>query len=452
MNWNSDVGVNGQNQSQSLESKGSRPLFAFQEKRREYLAEIQKSRRDGYLKDARMLLMESRKTAETTKLNEKTSEPKVRTEEMEFESLAGQMTQMKPNKKKDDEIEEERKEGGAKKGKSKYDDRKMLNYFAKQLTVPDYLISIPPHLHEDLWFAIPKPAGTRTLVFAGGYKTISRDKNGHILHKFTSYLPGGWQSADHGKTTILDAIYVEAQKTYYVLDILYLKDNPLVHESTESRHFMMESFVFGDSKEKLAERNLFNEYRFILLPKLSCSVEVLQACYTENTPYVKDGILFYHKMAPYLSAFQGTNPYILHWKDKFTSMYPYETEAGEEVTEDVYAVLELSKTNELKTLDDIYLAKMDTELKEKLGLFTGNLIRVVLKGIKINEMAEEIRDGVHIDKVEPLKKSSIKRACADSLSKIIFQYQMRSKPITYSELEQGVINNNKEKEEDANLL
>ena len=65
-----------------------------------------------------------------------------------------------------------------------------------------------------------------------------------------------------------------------------------------------------------------NEYPFAVPTHYDCTEEGFRKCYDENTPYTKDGILFHHKEADYIA---GPNPYIMLWKDKWTSEYVIES-------------------------------------------------------------------------------------------------------------------------------
>lgn len=427
----------------------SKPLYAFQEKRRQIIKEIQKTRREAILAETRKLFIRNKQKNDKS---ENPNEVEAKSTENPSETvkgidvLADKMKELDlTNQKNIINNEEETKKGpGAKTQREKKTLRRnKQNHYAQQFTMPEWLVTVPMHLNEDLWYAMPKPEGIRALVIAESKKTVSRNKNGFIMQKFVSYLPGGWSLADHDKTTVLDTIYVDSLKTYYVLDILFLKDAPVFQESTEIRQLILENHVFGESKANLADFSEHNEFKFVLLPKRPCNSVVLQSCYNDSTPYAKDGILFYHKEAAYLSALHGTNPYILHWKDQFSSLYPFETEEGKEINDDVLAVLKVDVNNGLKTFDEVPVAEIDEKKKENLELVTGNLITVALKGMKLNEMAGSVQEGVRIDKAEPLKKPPVKKACADSLSKIIFQFQLRHKPLTYQELEMAIALNNK---------
>ncbi len=63
------------------------------------------------------------------------------------------------------------------------------DYYASQLTTPTYLDTLPHDLHT--WYVTPRPEGTRCLVIANRGLTVSRKRNGQLLHRFPSALPNG---------------------------------------------------------------------------------------------------------------------------------------------------------------------------------------------------------------------------------------------------------------------
>jgi len=80
---------------------------------------------------------------------------------------------------------------------------------------------VPPDLGSN-WYVMPRPEGKRCLLVASRGRTISRLRNGSVLHVMSSPLPEG--SPGSAGTTIdfcsLDCIYYEPNKTYYVQDLL----------------------------------------------------------------------------------------------------------------------------------------------------------------------------------------------------------------------------------------
>lgn len=79
----------------------------------------------------------------------------------------------------------------ARKRELAYQERKERELFwSKELMWPEWLTNIPADL-SDMWLVRPRPEGDRCIVCASNGSTISRRRNGSLLHKFASLLPGG---------------------------------------------------------------------------------------------------------------------------------------------------------------------------------------------------------------------------------------------------------------------
>lgn len=90
---------------------------------------------------------------------------------------------------------------------------------------------------------MPRPEGQRCLVIASHHMTISRHRNGSILHKFQSLLPNGSRSSAAGSgddVCILDCIFHETDNTYYVLDMMCWKGYILYDCSAEFRLYWVQ--------------------------------------------------------------------------------------------------------------------------------------------------------------------------------------------------------------------
>ena len=62
----------------------------------------------------------------------------------------------------------------------------------------------------------------RALIVAGQGTTKHFSRGGAFINQFPSHLPGGCRKQSNWKKSqaLLDTIYVEASRTYYVLDIM----------------------------------------------------------------------------------------------------------------------------------------------------------------------------------------------------------------------------------------
>jgi snurportin-1 len=203
------------------------------------------------------------------------------------------------------------------------------------------------------WMVMPRPEGVRCLVIATGGETVSRKRNGVILHRFASSLPAGsrfvclfviylkfvcsselngviclFRMTNQGKqgACILDCIYQNQTKTYYIIDLMCWKGYDLYDSTTEFRYVEFTCFSFDffllfflvlhrrrfwiDSK--LAEISSIgsvtpsvNEFRFLALPSAPLTVQSLADVYqpfaasSNRFGFGQDGILFYNKQAQF---------------------------------------------------------------------------------------------------------------------------------------------------------
>ena len=88
-----------------------------------------------------------------------------------------------------------------------------------------------------------RPEGLRCLVIASHQCTISRHRNGSILHKFPSSLPNGSRNSSAGSgddVCVLDCIFHEADSTYYVIDMMCWKGYNLYDCSAEFRLYWVQ--------------------------------------------------------------------------------------------------------------------------------------------------------------------------------------------------------------------
>ncbi|XP_054721415.1 snurportin-1-like [Uloborus diversus] len=97
------------------------------------------------------------------------------------------------------------------------------------LMLSEWLVEVPNDLAEE-WILVLCPVGKRCLVISTRGVTKAYARNGYFLQSFQSLIPGGSrkvQDASGGAYTILDCIYVELTKTYYVLDVMCWNSHPL---------------------------------------------------------------------------------------------------------------------------------------------------------------------------------------------------------------------------------
>ncbi|KAK9198230.1 hypothetical protein WN944_013414 [Citrus x changshan-huyou] len=292
-------------------------------------------------------------------------------------------------------------------------------WFASQLMLPEWMIDVPDRLSHD-WYVFARPAGKRCIVVSSNGTTVSRERNGSILHHFPSALPSGARTKD------------------------------------PSGFFWLNS--------KLAETGAcdapshYHKFRFSTVPVYDCDQRGLYSAYIESVPYAKDGLLFYNKHAHYQT---GNTPLALVWKDEKCSQYVIDTDSKGQVLSQQQVVLELQEDGKLSTSDDppVIFGCLDGEFIQKSGLQSGSLLKFAIGngGLSFVDGKLEKSD------LNYLGKSNRARMFADSysktdfgfmspaemlresicpcelyvsicLDKVIFQYMVRHTPLKFDDL------------------
>ncbi|XP_055821786.1 uncharacterized protein LOC129890242 [Solanum dulcamara] len=302
-------------------------------------------------------------------------------------------------------------------------------WFAKQLMLPEWMIDVPDNLNTD-WYVFARPAGKRCFVVSSNGTTISRLRNGILLHHFPSALPNGARTNNSKSAQsycILDCIFHESDKTYYVIDGVCWAGISLYECTAEFRFFWLNS--------KLAETgacdapSTYHKYKFSALPVYNCDQEGLHTAYAGQVPYVKDGLLFYNKHAQYQT---GNTPLALVWKDEHCSQYVIDTDNKGQVPSQQQVVLELLDDGRLATSDDppVIFGCLLGEFIQKTELHRGDLIKFAIGegGLTVVDSKLEKAD------LKYLGKSNRARAFADSCSKVLFQHAARYSPLRIEHL------------------
>uniref|UniRef100_A0A8C1HE12 Snurportin-1 n=1 Tax=Cyprinus carpio carpio TaxID=630221 RepID=A0A8C1HE12_CYPCA len=149
--------------------------------------------------------------------------------------------------------------------------KRLPKHYANQLMLSEWLVDVPADLSSD-WLMVVCPVGKRSLVVASKGSTSSYTKSGYCVNRFPSLIPGGKRhnSALGKDYTILDCIYSDVDRTYYILDVMCWRGHPVYDCSTEFRFYWLQSKV--EEVEGLSEISKINPV---------------------------DGLLFYHKETHY---------------------------------------------------------------------------------------------------------------------------------------------------------
>ncbi|GAB2221355.1 hypothetical protein Droror1_Dr00012530 [Drosera rotundifolia] len=303
-------------------------------------------------------------------------------------------------------------------------------WFARQLLIPEWMIDVPDRLAVD-WYVLSRPAGKHCFVVSSNGTTVSRLRNGSVLHHFPSALPNGARTRDNGGSSqsycVLDCIYHEADQTYYVIDMVCWRGYSLYDCSAEFRFFWLNSKLAESGACEPPSR--YHKYRFSVVPVYNCDRNGLLSAYAGAVPYIKDGLLFYNKHAHYEA---GNTPLTLVWKDEKCSQYVIDTDSKGDVPTQQQVNLELQSDGKLTTSDDppVPFGCLESDFIAKSGLQSGNLLRFLIGdgGLTFVDGKLEKAD------IHYFGKSNRARAFADSFSKVIFQYMARHSPLRIDDL------------------
>lgn len=173
-------------------------------------------------------------------------------------------------------------------------DVKVFDEFRDKLMQSEWLVDIPNDFNE--WSLKIVPFGKRRLLDAQFGRTTLYDKRGKQTNRYWSGLPGGNKHSPNTQT-LLDGIYDEFSKTFFILDVLLWNGYDYTECETDFRFYWL--------KEKYAE----------LKHKGSINIELLEAHSLENFKEVFsgdpneiigegfiDGFLFYHNAVHYYSG------------------------------------------------------------------------------------------------------------------------------------------------------
>eukprot|EP01041_Mallomonas_annulata_P003439 gene3439-6826_t len=239
----------------------------------------------------------------------------------------------------------------------------LRDFYRQQLCTPEWMTEVPDDLSHE-WYVLARPEGSRCLVAASRGGTVSRHMDGRIIQSFVSQLPaGGLVGQKSESTTLLDCIYCDINRCYYVIDVMCWKDYLLYDCTAEFRFYWIQSkfqeICNGDSM------SCSDNIRFQLVPYFESNHDGLSlaaniAHLNVDKSYIPDGLLFYHKKAHYAL---GLSPLVLFWKDERTSRYA--AVGGEGVAMDgqattVHIALQLTFLKQNPMTESVTLTETDS--------------------------------------------------------------------------------------------
>lgn len=244
----------------------AKPSAASQEERRKRFLEAQKLKRYDYASHARGLA-----TNEWNDDGDDEEEEEKELEKMDFEEVV-----VKPSRS-----------------------------YKNQLMLSEWFVEVPTDLVSQ-WLLVLCPVGKRCLVVSSRGSTKVYTKSGYMLKSFPSKLPGGNRS-NPGAYSLLDCIYSELEKTYYILDVMCWNSHPCFDSDTEFRFYWLHSKIEEEPDVKSISKD--NPFKFIPLPHFDCDTETIKKTMWSPLPFEPqlDGLLFYHKKTHYIC---GTTPLV----------------------------------------------------------------------------------------------------------------------------------------------
>lgn len=181
--------------------------------------------------------------------------------------------------------------------------------YKNRLMLSEWLVDVPEDFAEN-WITVPCPVAKRCLVVSSKGSTKSYARNGYRIAMFSSLLPGGSKSSDgkHSDFCLLDCVFSEVHRTYYILDLLCWKSHPVCDSEAEFRFYWLDEKL--NEIPQIKETNDGSRHcRFVTLPRYPCTKEAISAFMNSPLPFEDemDGLLFYHKKGHY---FEGVSPLV----------------------------------------------------------------------------------------------------------------------------------------------
>lgn len=255
---------------------------------------------------------------------------------------------------------------------SDYKPRPLRRSYRNQLMLSEWLVEKPNDLEKN-WLMMLCPEGKRCFVIAGHGTTKAFAKSGWMIRTFPSWLPGGCRRSGREKCSLLDCIFSETEKKFYVLDAMMWNTFNIYETSTDLRSFFIASKL--EETPALSQTSNINPFTFQLCPRFPCNPSVMyEALSTSHFGVPLDGVLFYHKEAQYIP---GHTP-LVGWLKPY--MLPEILDVA--VPQNVL----MHKPNSIANMT------IRTHLDEEVVKYEKVKEGIALKDKKIEEQAMELRE------------------------------------------------------------
>lgn len=197
---------------------------------------------------------------------------------------------------------------------------------SNQLCEPEWMTEIPSDMVYPVdtcgniryeWFVLARPEGRRCVVVSSRGTTTSYLENGRVLHQFKTFLPGGGLNSQNGSSSILECIYYEPTKIYYIIDVMSWNDMHCYECDAEFRFYWLRAKV-EETPFICPQFSSKQQYAFLPVPYWECSWHGLLEAYKSTLDFSRNGLLFYHREGHYEI---GLTPLVLLWKDATVTAY-----------------------------------------------------------------------------------------------------------------------------------
>jgi snurportin-1 len=187
---------------------------------------------------------------------------------------------------------------------------------ANALALPEWMSEVPEDLARS-WLVVPRPAGQRCLVVSARGQTTARRRNGSVLARFSSALPGGRSTAAErggdgsakNAFCVLDCIYDHPMRTYHVLDVMVWRGYMLHDCHAQFRLYWTHTKLSEVGAQRTSRTN---PCAFLPVPYHECTAESVARLHKAKWPFGRDGLLFVHRETVYEP---GATPLLLLWAD-----------------------------------------------------------------------------------------------------------------------------------------
>ncbi|RWS09191.1 Snurportin-1-like protein [Dinothrombium tinctorium] len=197
------------------------------------------------------------------------------------------------------------------------------------LMLSEWLLKIPNDF-ADNWILVLCPIGKRCLVVAAKGQTKAFARNGYMIKCFASRLPGGNRrdGRRYKDGCVLDCIFSEASKTFYVLDVIHWNDVSFYDSEAEFRFFWLTSKL--NECPEISDISDLNEYKFVCLNRHKCNLKSVETAVQEKREFTEqiDGLLFFHKKSHYTP---GVTPLVCWLKENMIKDVFYTNEDKQQI-------------------------------------------------------------------------------------------------------------------------